>query len=77
MTAWMPATDEALWLVVATLAAALGLAFALSRLPAGPIARALAWMLAAGALIAAERATAGEPAGFRMVAIIQIGRAHV
>ncbi len=55
---------------VLLLAAVLVFGFAVTRLRATAVARGLAWTVALGAAAVAERLTAGEPAGFRMLAIL-------
>lgn len=57
-------------LVAAVVASTLLAAFAASRLRPSPAARGAAWLLALGATAVVERLTLGEPAGFRMLAII-------
>jgi hypothetical protein len=70
MSAYLPADPRAVWLGAALLALTLGLGFAISRLPSPQPARAAAWSLVLLALLAAERLTASEPAGFRMLGIL-------
>jgi alginate O-acetyltransferase complex protein AlgI len=55
---------------IVLLAATLALGFAVARIRPPATARWAAWGLALAAAVAAERLTAGEPAGFRMLAIL-------
>lgn len=57
------------WAGAALLALTLALGFAISRMASPRPARMAAWSLVVLAMIAAERLTAGEPAGFRMLGI--------
>jgi hypothetical protein len=69
MSAYLPRSTESVALLLALFLAALGAGLLLRRLGPGALPRAAAWALAAGAFFAAERLTAGEPAGLRMLAI--------
>jgi len=70
LSAFLPSGPAVVGLGLVLLAATLALGFAAARIrPLGP-ARGAAWALALAAGTAAERLTAAEPAGFRMLAII-------
>src|SRR5688572_16796787 len=59
------------WIIIALAMGHAAACLAAARAPARPaLSRALAWTLAAGGAAAAHLATRGEPAGFRMLAII-------
>jgi len=70
MSAFTPTAAGVVWTLVAALAAVLVLGFAITRVRSLAGARVLAWTLAIGAAVFAERVTAAEPAGVRMLAII-------
>lgn len=70
MSVFLPTGAVVVGVGGALLAAILALGFAIARLRPPPLARAAAWALVVAAGIAAERLTAAEPAGFRMLAII-------
>ncbi|MFL6198429.1 MAG: MBOAT family protein [Thermoanaerobaculia bacterium] len=70
MSAYLPSDPEVAWAGAALLVLTLALGFAISRIASPRLARMAAWCLAAFALIGAERLTAGEPAGFRMLGIL-------
>ena len=70
MSAFAPSGPEVVGWGVALLAATLLLGFAISRIRPLAAARWAAWGLALIAATVAERLTAAEPAGFRMLAIL-------
>jgi alginate O-acetyltransferase complex protein AlgI len=70
VSAYLPTGAEAALAALGTAAAALLLSFAVTRLRAVGPARAAAGGLVLGTLLAMERVTAGEPPGFRMLALI-------
>lgn len=70
MSAYLPTGVGAALAALGTAAAALLLALAVTRLRGVVFARAVAWALVAGTLLAMERVTATEPPGFRMLALI-------
>jgi alginate O-acetyltransferase complex protein AlgI len=70
MNAYLPADLASLAWVVLVLTAIIGLGFVVSRLRPGAGARALAWLLVVGGVLAVERLAATEPAGVRMLVII-------
>jgi alginate O-acetyltransferase complex protein AlgI len=70
VSAYLPSGAPVAALVAALVAATLLAALALSRLRPSPGSRGAAWLLALGATAVVERLTGGEPAGFRMLAII-------
>jgi len=72
VTAYLPSGALALALVAGLVAVTLLAALALSRLPPSAAARGGAWLLVLGATASVERVTGGEPAGFRMLAIIGV-----
>lgn len=72
LDAYVPGSAAAVLAVVFLMAATLLAALGLSRLVlSGPV-RAAAWLLAFGATAAAEGLTRGDPPGFRMLAIIGV-----
>ncbi|HEV8583054.1 MAG TPA: MBOAT family protein [Thermoanaerobaculia bacterium] len=70
MSAFAPADSRVVWAGAALLVLTLALGFAVSRLASPRFARIAAWLLVALAFAGAERLTAGEPAGFRMLGIL-------
>ena len=70
MSAFMPSDPGVAWIGLALLVATLALGFAISRIASPKLARPAAWFLVALAFVGAERLTAGEPAGFRMLGIL-------
>ena len=70
MSAFTPADPRVVWAGAALLVLTLALGFAVSRLARPRWARLAAWSLVALAFAGAERLTAGEPAGFRMLGIL-------
>lgn len=70
MSVYFPADPQAAWLGAALLVLTLVLGFAVSRMPSPQPARAAAWSLVLLALLGAERLTASESAGFRMLGIL-------
>lgn len=70
MSAYAPADPLAVGAGLALLAATLALGLAVRAIPSLPAARAAAWGLAALAFVGAERLTASEPAGLRMLGIL-------
>ena len=69
MIAYLPSDPRVAWAGAALLILTLALGFAISRMASPRPARMAAWSLVLLALIGAERLTAGEPAGFRMLGI--------
>src|SRR6185295_9556538 len=70
MSAFAPSDPWLVWIGGALLLLTLALGFAVSRIAAPRLARIAAWSLVALVFAAAERLTAGEPAGFRMLGIL-------
>lgn len=70
MSAYTPSGPEVVWLGFVLLVATLGLGLAVTRIRRPQVARVAAWALAAASFAGAERLTAGEAAGFRMLGII-------
>jgi membrane bound O-acyltransferase family protein len=70
MSAFIPSDPGVVWIGLAILSLTLALGFAISRLVSPRVARVAAWSLVTLAFAAAERLTAGEPAGFRMLGIL-------
>jgi alginate O-acetyltransferase complex protein AlgI len=70
LSVYLPTGPAVVALGAAWLAATLALGFAVSRIRRLGAARAAAWGLALAAAAAAERLTADQPAGFRMLAIM-------
>ena len=70
MSAYLPTTVNAALSALATTAATLLLAFAVSRVRPLRAARAAAWGLVPAAVVAADHVTAVEPPGFRMLALV-------
>ena len=70
MSAYTPSGPLVVWAGAALLLAILGLGLAVTRIRRPGAARLAAWTLVAAAFACAERLSAGEPAGFRMLAII-------
>jgi len=70
LSAFLPSGPAVVGLGLALLGATLALGFAVARIRPVAAARAAAWALALTAAVVAERLTASEPAGFRMLAII-------
>jgi len=70
LNAFTPSDPEVVWVGAALLIATLALGFAISRIASPRPARMAAWTLVAFAFIGAERLTASEPAGFRMLGIM-------
>lgn len=70
MSAYLPSDPRVAWVGTALLALTLALGFAISRFSSPKLARTAAWSLVILALAGAERLTAGEPAGFRMLGIL-------
>jgi hypothetical protein len=73
MNAYLPvhlAAPLGVTLLIATAALA---GFVWSRVPSPRAARALAWLTVVALVVAAERLSATEPAGFRMLALISVG----
>lgn len=69
MTAYLPSDPRVAWAGAALLVLTLALGFAISRIASPRLARMAAWSLVVLSLIGAERLTAGEPAGFRMLGL--------
>ncbi|HVG10409.1 MAG TPA: MBOAT family protein [Thermoanaerobaculia bacterium] len=69
MTVYLPSDPRVAWTGAALLVLILALGFAISRIALPRPARMAAWSLVLLALVGAERLTAGEPAGFRMLGI--------
>jgi hypothetical protein len=72
VSAYTPHSASAAWEVIALLFATLLSGFLLTRLRRAGLARALAWILVLGASTGAERLTAAEPKGVRMLAICAV-----
>mgnify|MGYP001596851415 CR=1 FL=1 len=70
MSAFTPASAGVVVALVAALAAVLTAGFGIVRIPRKRAARAAAWALVIASVVFAERATAAEPAGIRMLAVI-------
>lgn len=70
MSAFSPSDPGVAWIGLALLVLTLALGFAVSRIASPRTARPAAWCLVALAFAGAERLTAGEPAGFRMLGIL-------
>jgi hypothetical protein len=70
LNAFTPSALAVVWTGAALLAATLALGFAISRVASPRLARPAAWALVACAFLGAERLTAAEPAGFRMLGIL-------
>lgn len=70
MSAFTPSDLTVVWAGTALLVLTLALGFAISRIRDPRLARTAAWSLVALAFAGAERLTAGEPAGFRMLGIL-------
>ncbi|MEX1095748.1 MAG: MBOAT family protein [Planctomycetales bacterium] len=70
MDAFLPRDSTTVARVALLLAALVGTAFLLSRLPARPWNRLPAWIAVFAGVILADRLTLAEPAGFRMLALI-------
>lgn len=70
MSAYHPAGMSASLAAVGTLAATLCLAFLVSRLRSPRAGRPAAWGLVIAAIVAADRVTAAQPPGFRMLVLI-------
>ncbi len=69
MTAYLPLDPRVAWAGAALLVLTLALGFAISRMASPRPARMAAWSLVVLSLIGAERLTAAEPAGLRMLGI--------
>jgi len=72
MSAYLPSDPRVAWTGVALLVLTLALGFAISRMASPRLARTAAWSLVILALAGAERLTAGEPAGFRMLGLLGV-----
>jgi len=70
MSAFTPGSSGVIGLLVAALAAVLLAGLPIVRLMPKALARAAAWALVIAAVVFAERVTAAEPAGVRMLAVI-------
>ncbi len=70
MSAYAPSGPLVVCAGTALLLAVVGLGLGITRLRRPEVARLVAWLLALAALAGAERLTAAEPPGFRMLAII-------
>lgn len=70
MSAYIPSHPLLVGIAVALIGMTLLLAFAVSRIPSIRAARGTAWLLVVSTVGAIERLTAGEPPGFRMLALI-------
>ncbi len=70
MNAFTPSGPGVVGAGLALLVLTLALGFAVSRLASPRLARTAAWSLVAVAFAVAERLTAGEPAGFRMLGLL-------
>jgi len=72
VSAYLPTEPGVASIGLALLAATLGLGFAITRLGSHPRARVAAWALVAAAVVGAERLTAGQPPGFRMLGLVGV-----
>ena len=72
MSAYLPTEPGVASIGLALLAATLGLGFAITRFGSRPRARVAAWALVAAAVVGAERLTAGQPPGFRMLGLVGV-----
>ena len=72
MSAYVPHTREAVLAAMGLVAATLVLALLVTRLRSARAARVAAWALVVLALWAADRTTAGQPPGFRMLVLIGV-----
>ena len=72
MSAYAPTGLRIIWILIGALFATLATGFLISRVRARVPARVTAWILVVGAVLFAERATAAEPAGVRMLAVISL-----
>ncbi len=70
MSAYTPSDPLIAWAGVALLAVTLALGLVIRRIASLPRARVAAWSLVILAFAGAERLTASEPAGFRMLGIL-------
>lgn len=70
MSAYLPSDPRVAWAGMALLVLTLALGFAISRIASPKLARAAAWCLVLLTLAGAERLTADEPPGFRMLGIL-------
>lgn len=70
MSAYLPCGPVAVGAASAMLAAALGLALLVTRLPSARLARPAAWALVVLTLWASHRVTIAQPPGFRMLVVI-------
>ena len=70
MSAYLPAAASVVWSMAALLAGTLLAGLLIARMPRRAPARAAAWATVVSSVAAAERLCAGQPAGFRMLALI-------
>ena len=70
MSAYLPSDPRVAWAGAALLVLTLALGFVISRIASLKLARTAAWSLVALSFAGAERLTAGEPAGVRMLGIL-------
>ncbi len=70
MSAYQPSDGSILGIVIALLGTILVVGFGITRIERPSIGRLTAWAWVILTVIAAERITAAQPAGFRMVAIV-------
>jgi alginate O-acetyltransferase complex protein AlgI len=70
VNAYLPHDTLTLWLIAAILSATLAAGFGITRFASVGWSRAAAWLLVVAATAGVERLCAGQPAGFRMLAII-------
>jgi hypothetical protein len=73
MNAYLPIHPAMLPGVAVLITTAVFTGFAWSRVPSLRAARALAWVTAVALVVSAERLSAEEPAGLRMLALISVG----
>jgi hypothetical protein len=70
VSAYLPDSGRALAAAAAIVVTALALALLVTRMRRARLARTAAWALALAALAAADRVTAAQPPGFRMLVLI-------
>jgi hypothetical protein len=70
VSAYSPHHEVDMWGTAVILALTLLIGFAMTRVRPVGVARPASWALVVAAVLAVERLDAGEPAGFRMMAII-------
>lgn len=70
MSAYLPTSAAVALSLAALLVLTLATGLGISRMRHGPMARTAAWVLVLASVAVAERVSAREPAGFRMLALI-------